>query len=330
MKSDITPVFVLGSERNGTTWLCNELCRHPEIAGVQHLAHWGFHESKIFLHQKYWGDLSDNDALIRFRALYGTEDHFLLTEEREDLFFETRPDDFISFFLEMMDRFARRTGASHWVTKLDPHFYYRPAACRTLMDRIHARYANVHLVGIQRDLKRALRSSVYMEGRAAQRRDRPGIRQLVLTLHTARQVTHYRGVRRMIADYGGLMLLFEDFKDRHEESLAQITKSLGLRTISPDDGERFPPNSSFAVAKKMKVSSADLFAATRILYPIFYALPLLSRWVLLARDRQRGHEDPCFRRLMKLEYMPEAFAEELKRDGDLALHDLLFGKAVRE
>jgi len=325
MKSDITPVFVLGSERNGTTWLCNELCRHPGIAGVQHLTHWGFHESKIFLHQRYWGDLQNNDALIRFCQMYGTEDHFLLTGEDASAFYDKRPADFIDFFFETMDGMAERSGVSHWTTKLDPHFYYRPGDYKRFMDRVRSRYKNFRFIGIQRELKSALRSSVYMEGRASQGRDRPIVKQLVLTLHTARQVTHYRGVRKMVAEEDGLMLSFEEFKGDHKASLESITDFLGLDPLKEDDGERFPPNSSFAVAKKMKVSGLDLWIATRILYPFFRTLPFLSRWIVRARDVQRGNFDPSFRRLVKLECMPEQFAEELKRDGDLALFELLFG-----
>jgi hypothetical protein len=325
MRSDIVPIFVLGSERNGTTWLCNELCRHPDIAGVQHRAHWGFHESKIYLHQKYWGDLTGRDALDRFLALYGDEDHFQLTGDDPNHYKEHQPGDFIDFFFEMMDRFARKEGVSCWVTKLDPHFYYRRAACSEFLERLRARYPVIRFVGIQRDLRSALRSSVYMEGRAKQQRDRPIVRQLVLTLHTARQVTHYRGVRRMIREQDGLMLSFEYFKDEHESALQSIIDYLRLRPLFSDDGVRFPPNSSFAVAKTMRVSETDLFVATRIFYPLFRALPFISRLVVLARDWTRGNPDPRFCRLKKLERDPKAFAEELKRDGDLALYELLFG-----
>ena len=51
----IIPIFILGSARNGTTWLCNILCNHPEIVGAQHKVHWGIYESNIYKNMHYWG-----------------------------------------------------------------------------------------------------------------------------------------------------------------------------------------------------------------------------------------------------------------------------------
>lgn len=42
------PVFVVGRNRSGTTWLANQLCEHPDIVGVQHERHHGIHESAYF------------------------------------------------------------------------------------------------------------------------------------------------------------------------------------------------------------------------------------------------------------------------------------------
>lgn len=42
------PVFVVGRNRSGTTWLANQLCEHPDIAGVQQERRHGIHESAYF------------------------------------------------------------------------------------------------------------------------------------------------------------------------------------------------------------------------------------------------------------------------------------------
>ena len=45
------PVFVFGRPRSGITWLANQLCEHPLIAGIQHgRHHWVARERLLQLH----------------------------------------------------------------------------------------------------------------------------------------------------------------------------------------------------------------------------------------------------------------------------------------
>ncbi|MFW5953609.1 MAG: sulfotransferase, partial [Candidatus Natronoplasma sp.] len=119
----VTPIFVLGLERNGTTWLQNILCNHPKIVGAQHQAHWGIKESYICGNILYWGNFEDNDEFIEFLELYSSGDYFKLVEGNKEYFYQNRPEDFADFFFELMDNYAEKKNATYWITKLDSLFY---------------------------------------------------------------------------------------------------------------------------------------------------------------------------------------------------------------
>lgn len=84
----VNPVFVLGLNRNGTTWLPNILCNHPEICGAQHKVHWGIKETNICRHILYWNDFVKNDEFIKFLELYSSGDHFTLSEGDKRYFYQ--------------------------------------------------------------------------------------------------------------------------------------------------------------------------------------------------------------------------------------------------
>jgi len=70
MKNNITPIFILGGARNGTTWLCNTLGNHSEIASVRHVLHHGFHESSIFRKKQFFGDIKNDKKFIEFIEVF--------------------------------------------------------------------------------------------------------------------------------------------------------------------------------------------------------------------------------------------------------------------
>ena len=46
----VTPIFVVGSNRSGTTYISNILASSNLITAVQHEEHFGIHESSYFNH----------------------------------------------------------------------------------------------------------------------------------------------------------------------------------------------------------------------------------------------------------------------------------------
>src|SRR6056297_738351 len=106
-KSNINPIFILGSARNGTTWLSNTISRHEEVSSAQHRVHWGIHESKIFEHYKKWGSFENYNNFILFFNNYSCCDYFKLVNGDKRYFYKNKPIDFYEFFFELMDNYAR-------------------------------------------------------------------------------------------------------------------------------------------------------------------------------------------------------------------------------
>ena len=43
----IKPIFIVGTNRSGTTWLANILSSHPKIAAIHHVNHHKFYSGVI-------------------------------------------------------------------------------------------------------------------------------------------------------------------------------------------------------------------------------------------------------------------------------------------
>jgi len=111
-----TPLFVLGKQRSGTTWLGNLLLDHPSIAGVAHAAHRGIHESAFFSHvDGRYGDLSVRQNFIEFASVMAESDYFRLAEVSFKDIMSLHPDDYAGVFRTVMYCFARRRGARYWI-----------------------------------------------------------------------------------------------------------------------------------------------------------------------------------------------------------------------
>lgn len=322
-----SPIFLLGSARNGTTWLFNILCRHPQVVGAQHEAHWGMHESRLYRHMQYWGDLSDDRAFIRFLELYSSGDYFRLVEGEKDYFYRNRPQDFLSTFFTLMDRYVEKNNVTYWITKLDPHLFYREAELDEFIARARERYGQAcKFVGIKRDLAQVLRSYIKMQGRASQRRSAPIVRQLATWLGTARYAVHYRMIECLLEDQGGLMVDFGELVQDREMVSRRMTEYLGIDYSSDLLHDEFRPNSSLAgITNLRSLSRPELFVAIRLLFPFFSKmLPISGVYTLKLRDWMKRQECPVYWRLLRLDFMPQAFERELLRTGDLGLRDLLF------
>lgn len=81
MSKNITPVFVVGCHRCGTTWLANIISRHSNVASMQTDKHRGINESAFFSHvYNHYGDFSRISDYIEFVEAYSSSDLFRLSE----------------------------------------------------------------------------------------------------------------------------------------------------------------------------------------------------------------------------------------------------------
>jgi hypothetical protein len=323
----VTPIFVLGSERNGTTWLCNLLAQHPAIAAVQHQAHWGFHESNLYKQNRYWGSLGESDRLIRCVELYGSGDHARLVGESKEALYARRPADFYELYFEMMDRYAERQGTRFWLTKLDPLYYQHPRELRKLLARLQDRYGRVHFVGVKRTLPGVLRSYLNMEGRAGQHRTAPGIAQFLMLFQTARYVVHYRQIGKLLRPFGAPLLSYGELSRNSRDALSRVLEPIGLSFTTEMLEPRFAPNSSVSFRRGggRKLHGVERFTVRFLLRPVLRALWPLA-WLLLSlRERSKPTVPPVYFKLLKLERLPELFRQELGETDEQGLLSVLFG-----
>ncbi len=342
VSSDAMPVFVLGMARNGTTWLGNLLASHEEISASRHHLHHGVHESNVLWNKRHWrrlfGSFRNLDSYISFLHLYASEDYFRLAEGDLGHHLRLRCEDFYDFFFDLMDELARKSGKKLWSTKLDPLFYLYDGERDEFLRRCAERYGapggsasgeetyevadrpsggrgsgGPQFVAIKRELYSYLASYLHMEGASFSIRRKGPAKYFSLLLGVARYINNYRRIERVIADYGGLLIRYEELLEQHDETVEKIADYLGVDPQCFDEIS-FSPNTSFASRGTRSLGSFERFVAGAA-YGIGSALPFLSRWFLLMYQWLKPQRSPLFHRLIKSEFFPEELKEELRRKG---------------
>jgi hypothetical protein len=321
-----TPVFTLGSPRNGTTWLSNILGSHPSVSAIQHEAHWGAHENNLYTNWRYWNHFEDLNAFIKFIELYASADYFRLSAVEDKYEFLPPPDDFLEFYLDLMDAHASKNETPYWTTKLDPLIYPYPSTLRRLFRRIEDRYGSAKFVAVKRPLPDVLRSYLHMQGRAHQHRTQSGVREAALVLQTARYVSHYTRIESILSGHGGLSLRFADLVDHRRDAVTRITDYLDLPSSNAMMEDPFPSNSSFrGRSPEPSIPGWELSLCTRGLQPLFSQIPSVAHRLLRLRDALRDDPAPIlYWRLLKYSRMPDQLEEELETRGQVGLLRVLF------
>ena len=305
----ITPIFVLGSARNGTTWLCNILCNHPQIVGAQHKIHWGIHESNIYKNMHYWGDLSKDKNFIRFMELYSSADYFQLVEGDKNYFYRNRPADFLEFYFKLMDQFAIKKNATHWLTKLDPDFYIHPKELNEFFYRIEKRYKYYRLIGIKREFISVFNSYLNMEGRASQHRTALFVRELLILLEGSRYIAHYNTIENVIKLKKGILLDFNKLRYNREKEIYNICKYLNLDFSSKMLIDDFKPNSSLKYKGKNNqkiIPNLELKIADILVNYIFSRIPSLAINSIASKNLLCSVNSPAPRSFIS--FTPNSFA----------------------
>ncbi|MEM1313639.1 MAG: sulfotransferase [Pseudomonadota bacterium] len=117
------PIFVLGLQRSGTTWIANLLAGSGEVAAVVAEEHRGVHESVFFSHfARAFGPFEDDRSRAAFETAFAKSDYFLLSDLPRETLTQAidRSSDYAGVFAEVMDAIAARDGCSHWLEK-SPH-----------------------------------------------------------------------------------------------------------------------------------------------------------------------------------------------------------------
>lgn len=288
--SDPTPIFVLGLQRSGTTWLANLLIEHAAIAGVASEDHFGVHESIFFSHfARFFGDLTDQAERARFLAAFGDSDYFLLTGLEPEWLKGCGARDYPGFFRALMDEVARRRGARMWLEK-SPHH-------TLLADQLARDFPDARFLCIVRGAAGQVRSRLGLTERGARY---PGRAGEILRACSAASL-YARHLREFAA--GGAnrrLVVFEELKADLEGGMRGIAEFLGVPFDGAMTRTSYTANSSFRSdeERRRELSTLDrllIGAASRALSLV----PLGTLRSMEERRRaERGEDWPdwCWRR----------------------------------
>jgi len=159
----VRPLFILGKQRSGTTWLANQLCEHSLIAGVRHKQHHGIHESAYFsdVYGRY-GNLSYKPNFVEFVEVVAASDYFRLLGVDKEFLYSLWPATYEDIFRKVMDVYAQRQGATYWLEKSPDH--------TVLVEKLSTIYPDAKFIAIIRDVEDVVSSTIVRYSRIKRRR----------------------------------------------------------------------------------------------------------------------------------------------------------------
>lgn len=241
------PIFVVGGNRTGTTWLANILCRHSKIAGVQAERHWGIHESIFFSHvQNKFGDLSKDDDFIIFLESFSKSDYFILSGVDKEIFYRKRPYTYHDFFRILMDNFAENQGADVWLEKTPNHSLF--------LEDISDYYPDAKFVGIKRGIMDTMKSFMNLRfAKCPKIQQHIHLRLIWLFYGIWRHYKYYSYIENFLKNSDKMLMVeFEDLKNSRQSTITKICRFIGLDFEMEMLNPVYPRNTSFESDKERK------------------------------------------------------------------------------
>lgn len=246
------PIFIVGTNRSGTTWLGNLLASHSQVAAITHTMHQGVHESAYFTHvYERYGDLKHKVNYLEFVEAIGSSDYFRLAEISKNELFELYPTDYGKVFRYVMDRFASKNKRKFWIEKSPNH--------ALKMELISKLYPDAVFIAIQRDVYDVVKSSLGLRIKYVPDRKNDSI----LRKNTIKDaIFNYYKVNKTIKQFKKkhpdkiFICSFEDLKLNKQKVLNEIVEFTGLTVENIDSTVK--PNTSFENKEQMQEKN-DLF-----------------------------------------------------------------------
>lgn len=235
------PIFVLGLQRSGTTWLANLLCQHESCVGIQSRDHEGIHESVFFSHfSRSYGDLKVESNFRRFARDFAKSDYFLLSKLPASWFDELQYRDYGAIFYDLMERVARREGATHWVEKSPHHTLH----CQDIAQR----FPDAKFVCLLRQSRTLIPSLMNAPWREKSRYPMRGLE----ILRSCSTYTLYKKHLHNFAknNTNAMVLYYEDVLARPKQEMERLCQFLGLAWQPEMVDVPFEQNSSFRSKKE--------------------------------------------------------------------------------
>ncbi len=239
-----TPIFVFGIQRSGTTWLSNQISRHSQIAAVQSEDHLGLHESAFYelLYNRY-GDLSIKTNYVEFVEIASVSDYFQLAGIDRNFLYSLWPTTYTEVFRVIMDDFATRSGASHWLEKTPKH--------TLMMEFISKEFPNSVFIAVERNLQDYLASLMMLHRSTTQSFGK--IERLTFVL---RQTIRWSYYNRTIKNFSRtnskplLLITYEEMRKDIDNVMQRIADHIGIPFEKEMTEDLYPPNTSYKKSEK--------------------------------------------------------------------------------
>ncbi|WP_415897296.1 sulfotransferase family protein [Neptuniibacter sp. QD72_48] len=290
------PIFVLGLQRSGTTWLANMLSSHPCIAAVEADDHQGVHESIFFSHfAKGFGDFNHPKSKARFFENFLESDYGILSEVQPDFLEKNEDiDSYYAFFRAVMDDVARKKGSSNWLEK-SPH--------HTLMaDELRLAYPDARFICVLRSDEELIPSRLSGFGRTPP----SGFKRMSKIIRAcAVNAMNHRYIKKLGGkDAQTIVLQYSDLKKQTEQNMKSILNFLGLDWTDEVLVMRYKPNSSFAKVRhensSLTVIDQIVIKFARFFFNIVPLKLLLKIEDKMNKDRGIDWPDWCWKRVGRL------------------------------
>lgn len=280
------PVFVIGKHRSGTTWLANQICRHPRVAGVQHHGHAGIIESLFFSHvYGRFGDLSHWANFAEMVEVLSASTYFRVAALEKAWLYSLWPVDYAGFFRQVMDAFARGRDAHVWVEKSPAH-----TLCLDLLARA---YPDALFVGIVRSRESVLASAL------TRRRERATAADRTLLPAAVHETWSWYLYNRSLLDFARRnprmhVVRYADMFEDIETAMRGVCRFVGIPFDAALVSSEYAPNTSFAGRPRTERLTAADRAAVTAAAAIFRLMPgpLLSYLRRRRRQPRRGTPFP--------------------------------------
>lgn len=273
------PIFVLGLQRSGTTWIANLLAGSGAVAAVTAPEHHGVHESVFFSHfATAFGPFEDADARRAFEDAFATSDYYLLSGLPRTVLADAvaQAHDYAGVFATVMDALAAREGCSHWLEK-SPHH-------TLLADDLAARFPEARFVCVARSSETLIASRLSAFGRSAPR----GLRRATDIVRGCLANSLYvRSLERFAQRCEQAVLVrYDSFTAQPDAGRRTLRCFLDLRVEPEALRSAFQANSSHSVASTRRLSATDRLLI-RVADSGASLLPL--SWLVAVERRRRRH-----------------------------------------
>lgn len=234
------PLFVLGKQRSGTTWLSNQLSQHSQIAAVRHDHHGGIHESAYFSHVAgRYGDLSRQTNYVEFVEVMAASDTLRILEIDKAFLYSLWPTTYEGVFRAVMDRAAYKKRSRYWLDKTPEH--------TLLADQLAATYPDAKFIAITRNPYDVMRSNMGRYSGAKRQRRTALFRGTLNLVHHNKEIARFarRCERTKVVQ-------FEDMRRQPERVFRDLINFLELDFEPSALEEAYVPNTTFQAERRQQ------------------------------------------------------------------------------